>query len=88
MAVVWIPPQLRYIAGGSEQVTVPGDTLARVIEALEGAHPGFRDLLTDGGALRPSISVAVDGEVTQRGLTQPVAPNSEIQIVPAIAGGR
>lgn len=87
MAIVFIPPQLRMLTGGAERVSVPGDTLGRVIDALDRAHPGLRDRLVAGDRLREGIAVSVDGEVTQLELLQPVGPASEVHILPAIAGG-
>ncbi|MSQ62015.1 MAG: molybdopterin synthase sulfur carrier subunit [Dehalococcoidia bacterium] len=87
MAAVWIPPQLRYLTRGAERATVPGDTLRAVIDALDAAYPGLRDRLCEADEIRGHISIVVDGDVTQRGLTQPVRPDSEVQIIPAIAGG-
>ena len=51
MAVtVRIPTTLRPLSGRLEAVEVGSGTLLQVIEALEAAHPGFKDRLLDDEA--------------------------------------
>ena len=87
MALVFIPSLLQDLTGGNARVTVPGTTVAQVIEHLEQAWPGMADRLVDGTRLRPNLSVAVDGEITPLGLLEPVGPHSEVHFVAAIKGG-
>lgn len=87
MAIVHIPPLMRDLTAGADRVDVEGTTLGRIIDALEGRHPGLRDRLVEGDRLADGIAIAVDGDVTQLELIQPVRPDSEIHIMPAIAGG-
>ena len=87
MAVVWIPSLLRSLTGGQEKVSVPGETVGRVMETLEQGHPGVRARLFQGDRLRPNLSMLVDGDVSERGLLQPVGESSEIRFIPAIRGG-
>ncbi len=87
MPVVWIPSLLRELAGGQEKVTVPGATVAQVIDSLEDLIPGFKARLCDGGGLRAGIAVAVDTKLASLGLMQPVAQTSEVHFLPAISGG-
>ena len=37
--------------------------------------------------MRPELSVALNGHAFRYGLTEPIAPNDEVTIVPAIGGG-
>jgi molybdopterin synthase sulfur carrier subunit len=87
MPLVWIPSLLRDLTAGREMVTVPGATVSELIDALEQAYPGLKQRLCAGDELRPGIAVVVDAEVARLGLLQPVAEQSEVHIVPAIAGG-
>lgn len=91
MAVtVRIPTTLRPMAGGNSQVQVEGNTLADVIEALEAAHPGFKDrLLDEAGALRKFVNIFVaDDDVRYLdGLDTPVPAGETVSIIPAVAGG-
>ena len=49
---------------------------------------GSRALLVDAsGDIADGVALAVDGEPSEVGLMLEVAPTSEVQIMPAIAGG-
>ena len=88
MPVVWIPALLQPLAGGEEQVVVPGATVQEVIDNLDARYPGVKERLCTGGEMRPHIAVAVDGDVTPEGLDQQVQQTSEIHFIPALSGGR
>jgi molybdopterin synthase sulfur carrier subunit len=87
MALVWIPPLLRDLTGGTETATVPGATVGQVVEALEQQFPGVRARLCPDGVLRSGLAVIVDGQVGRFGLLEETRPDSEIHFLPAIAGG-
>lgn len=84
---VWIPALHRDLTGGQEIVEVAGETVGEVVAALEARYPGMEDRLCDDGKLRPNIAVAVNGEVTRRGLRQPLSAPSELHFIPALSGG-
>ena len=91
MAVsVRIPTILRTYTGGAAEVTVPGSTLAEVIDALEAAHPGLRDrVLDESGKLRRFVNVYVDDDDVRfaEGLATPTKDGASVSIIPAVAGG-
>jgi molybdopterin synthase sulfur carrier subunit len=87
MATVWIPALLRDLTGGRETVTVSGNTVREVVEALERLYPGVRARLCEGDALRRGLTVAIDTQVARLGLNEPVAETSEVHFLPAISGG-
>jgi molybdopterin synthase sulfur carrier subunit len=90
MAKVRIPTQLRELSGGQSEVSVDGGTVAEVLDALNGAHPGFRDrLFDDGGKLRRFVNVFVADEDVRvlDGLDTQVTDGQTVSIVPAVAGG-
>ena len=87
MPVVCIPALLRDLTGGVESVTVPGETVREVIDALEARYPGVKARLCDGDRLRPGIAVVVDGEVSRLRLRQRLSDTSEVHFLPAIGGG-
>jgi molybdopterin synthase sulfur carrier subunit len=91
MAVtVRIPTTMRPLSGGAKQVEVAPGSLAEVIEALEAAHPGFKDRLVDAdGALRKFVNVFVDDDDVRylEGLDTKVADGITVSIIPAVAGG-
>jgi sulfur-carrier protein len=89
-STVRIPTQLRTISGGASEVAVDGNTLAEVLEALEQAHPGFRErLFDDSGKLRRFVNVFVADEDVRflDGLDTKIADGQTVSIVPAVAGG-
>ena len=91
MAVsVRIPTILRTYTAGSAEVSVSGDTLGEVIDALEAAHPGLRDrVLDESGKLRRFVNVYVDDDDVRfaEGLATPTKDGANVSIIPAVAGG-
>ena len=91
MAVtVRIPTQLRELCGGAAEVSVEGGTVAKVLQALDDAHPGFAERLHDeSGGLRRFVNVFVADEDIRflDGIDTEVADGSVVSIVPAVAGG-
>jgi molybdopterin synthase sulfur carrier subunit len=84
---VFIPVQMRDLTHGQTQITVEGDTLAAVVDALESRFPGLRDRLCRGDSLAPGLQVAVDATVTTRGLRSRLQRTSEVHFLPAFGGG-
>lgn len=87
MATVWIPSLMRDLTAGQAEVIVPGRTLRAVVDALEEAYPGAKARLLRDGELDPALHALIDGRASLRGLNEPVAEESEVQFIPAIAGG-
>ncbi|MFY9915399.1 MAG: MoaD/ThiS family protein [Nocardioidaceae bacterium] len=91
MAVeVRIPTILRTYTDGAKAVDGSGETLAEVIESVEGGHPGIKDRLVENGDLRRFINIYVNDEDVRfvGGLTAPVSDGDTIVILPAVAGGQ
>jgi sulfur-carrier protein len=87
MAIVIIPATLRDFCAGASKLDVPGTTIGQVLRELDVRCPGFYGRVVDGDRLRPELAFAVDGEVMNLALHDPVGPATEITIVPAIGGG-
>jgi molybdopterin synthase sulfur carrier subunit len=87
MATVWIPALLRNLTQSQETVPVAGGSVGQIIDNLDALYPGIKDRLCEGGELRRGIAVAVDAQLGQASLAQPVSENSEVHFVPAISGG-
>jgi molybdopterin synthase sulfur carrier subunit len=87
MATVWIPALLRGLTQGRESIEVPGNSVRQIIDNLEVLCPGVKARLVSGDELRPGIAVAVDSQLAQSGLAQPLPDNCEVHFVPAISGG-
>lgn len=67
-------------------VSASGSTLREVIADVERQHPDFEGRVVQGGSVRPEVFLTV-GTEEAFGLDVSVAPDAEIFIVPAIAGG-
>jgi molybdopterin synthase sulfur carrier subunit len=86
-----IPTQLRSATGGQGTLKVEGTTVGTALESLFTEHPELRSSLTDAdGDLRRFVNVYLDGEDIRfgDGLGTAVADRQELQILPAVAGGR
>jgi molybdopterin synthase sulfur carrier subunit len=91
MAVtVRIPTTLRPLTGGAATVEVEAGSLADVVAALDGAHPGLQDRIVDEeGNLRRFVNVFVDDDDVRYldGLETKVPDGQTVSIIPAVAGG-
>jgi molybdopterin converting factor small subunit len=86
---VRIPTILRNYTGGEKAVTGHGTTLAEVLTDLDARHPGLRDRIVDGEALRRFVNVYVNDEDVRflGGLEAPVSDGDQVVVLPAVAGG-
>jgi sulfur-carrier protein len=89
---VVLPGVLADLAGGAKHVDVDpaGDTLAHLLDALEGAHPTLgRRIRDETGRVRRFVNVYVDGEDVrwQGGLETAVRDGAVVQVLPSVAGG-
>ncbi|MBI5949178.1 MAG: MoaD/ThiS family protein [Chloroflexi bacterium] len=87
MVSVWVPALLRSLCGGAARLEVEGGTLGDVLRALDLRCPGLYDRVVEGGRVRPELAVAINGEVLSLALHEPLAPGTELTLVPAIGGG-
>ena len=89
MPVVRVPTVLRKHTDGAAKVDQDGETVGEVLRGLAAAFPGLDDQLFDGEAVRGFINVYVDDEDIRYldGLATPVAPDAQIALMPAVAGG-
>jgi len=87
---VHLPAALGLPAIDHRELSVSGDTVAEVIDALEEAHPGMRfALCLETGALRPFVNVYVNGVHIRyrQGLETPTPDGTAIHIFQSVAGG-
>ena len=87
---VRVPTTLRTLTAGASEVTVEGDTVGGVLDALESDHPGFKSrLLDDDGNLRRFVNVFVADDDVRflQALATPVPDGETVSIIPAVAGG-
>jgi len=71
----------RHLTGGETEFEVKADTVGRLVRELDRRFPGL------GNQVEESMAVAIDGVICQDTLMEPIPPNSEIHLIPKIAGG-
>ena len=87
---VRIPTILRTYTKGDSEVSVEGETVAAVIDALEASFPGIKARVVDEtGAIRRFVNVYVGMEDVRfaEGLETSVPTGQQVSIIPAVAGG-
>jgi sulfur-carrier protein len=87
---VRIPTILRTHTGGSKTVEGRGDTLAALVDDIDGKHPGLKNrLVTDEGTLHRFVNVYVNDEDVRftGALDTQVKDGDSVTILPAVAGG-
>jgi len=90
MATVRIPSPMRRYTNGERQVIVSAGTLAGAIDELNRRFPGLSERLLDGdGNLHHFVNVFIDEHDVRllQGLATPLGEQSEVSIIPAMAGG-
>ena len=91
MAVsVRIPTILRTYTGGESEVSAEGDTLAAVLDDLDGNYSGIKGLILDeAGQLRRFVNVYVgNDDVRFLDELETATPDGvQISVIPAVAGG-
>jgi molybdopterin synthase sulfur carrier subunit len=85
-----IPTALRKFASGQDHVLVDGQNVREALNGLEVMHPGIKAKICDSdGNLRRFINVYANQEDIRflDNLDTHLTAGTELQIVPAIAGG-
>lgn len=67
--------------GGKTELEVEATNFRRLVLELERRYPGL------GKQVEESMAVAIDGEIYQDAYAAPLKPESEIYLIPKIAGG-
>lgn len=81
MPTVFFPDPLRRFTDGLDRARVDGRSIREVFRALEVRFPGL------AGRLEEGIAVAIDGEIVNDPLLEPVRADSEIHFLPPVSGG-
>jgi hypothetical protein len=82
MATVVLQPAFaRRFTGGAQTIDVPAHNYQALIDARDERFPGFAE------AVAVRTAVAIDGEIYQDPLLEPIAPHSEVFFLPALEGG-
>jgi molybdopterin converting factor small subunit len=73
-----------------KSLDIQGTSIREVVDALVAQHPALgAQLLTTDGDLNRFVNVYVNGQDVRylAGLDTPVAPDDEVRLLPAMAGG-
>ena len=81
MARVVLSGTLKLLAGGASEIEVEARDVRQLLRELGSRYPELAPHLESGYA------IAIDGEIFQDAWFSPIAPDSEIHLVPAIRGG-
>jgi sulfur-carrier protein len=81
MARVTITGHFRQYTGGTTSADIDAANVRQLIERLGLAFPALAPHLTQG------IAVAIDGQIFQDALLQPIKQDADVHILSAIAGG-
>jgi molybdopterin converting factor small subunit len=81
MARVVLIGNLAQITGGVAEFDLSATSVKHLFQLLVERHPALEPHLEDG------IAVAIDGQIYQDSLLEPINPNSEVFLLPKIAGG-
>ncbi len=87
MSTIFIPTMLLSLTSGTKRVEMEARNVRQVIERLDEMFPGIKERLVEDGEIRPSLAIAIDGDVAIMGMLEKVGENSEVHFVPAIGGG-
>jgi molybdopterin converting factor small subunit len=72
---------LTQITGGVAEFQLSATSVKQLFQQLAERHPALGPHLEEG------VAVAIDGQIYQDALLQPIGPDSEVFVLPQIAGG-
>ncbi len=89
MAYIKIPTPLRQYTGNQAEVPIQGVTVEEGLRDLVTRYPALEPHLYDGENLRNFVNIFLGDEDIRflQDLDTPLAPDSRLRIIPAIAGG-
>ena len=81
MARVVLVGNLAQVTGGVAEFDLSATSVQQLFRQLGELHPALAPHLESG------VAVAIDGQIFQDALLEPIGANSEVFLLPAIAGG-
>jgi len=81
MVQVRLSGTLKSYAGGRDEIEVEAANVKQLLDGLGAACPRLKPLLDRG------VAVAIDGQIYRDSWFQPIRPDSEVFILPRLAGG-
>ena len=90
MALVLIPTSYRQFTGDKSECCCEGETVGQVMGDFVRKYPDMQPRVFDEtGKIRSSVHVFINRQDIKmlQGLSTPVQADTEIRVIPAIAGG-
>jgi sulfur-carrier protein len=81
MARVVLVGNLAQLTGGVAELELAATSVRQLFALLSDRYPALARHLDDG------VAVAIDGQIYQEALLEPIGPDSEVFVIPQIAGG-
>ena len=81
MARVVFSGAMRRLVDGASEIDVDASDVRELMRRLEDRFPGISRKLATG------MSIAIDGDIIQDPLLEPIGPDSEVHFLPAVQGG-
>jgi molybdopterin converting factor small subunit len=81
MARVVLVGNLAQMTGGVAEFDLPVASVQQLFRQLAALHPALMPHLEAG------IAVAIDGQIFQDALLEPIGTDSEVYLLPQVAGG-
>ena len=81
MVQVRLSGSLKSYAGGRDTFEIEAANVRQLLDGLSDACPKLKLILDKG------VAVAIDGEIYRESWFQPLQPESEVFILPRLAGG-
>jgi molybdopterin converting factor small subunit len=81
MVRVVLSGNLRHLTGGETEIEVEAGNIRQLFRALGQRYPDLEPHLEEG------VAVAIDGQIFQEALFEPIPPDAEVHLMPQIAGG-
>ena len=81
MARVYFTGNYRQLADGDAEASIDASTVRDLLARLGERYPALAPHLDEG------VAFAIDGEIHQDALFSPIGPDSNVHLMPKIAGG-
>lgn len=81
MARIKLTSSLAQFTGGERELELDAGNIRQLLGQLGARYPALKPHLADG------LAVAIDGEIFQDAWLEPIPPDSEVHLIPRIAGG-
>jgi len=81
VARIVLTRNLAQFTGGESELELDAGNVRQLLGQLGERYPALKPHLVEG------LAVAIDGEIFQDAWLEPIPPDSEVHLIPRIAGG-